>query len=423
MTEYVRVNVSSATSPAIYNVFGEREAEVQMLLPNNFVSNADRIREASMAVMKMILPLSAVPFNSVRLQPHPADAPPEVDVISTAQVGFVSGTFSINGEFHFRETVRDTRYYLVPESQYEMTNLVFRPKHAYEGEGIRLAAEEERYGEHEIQTLGEFITSLNMAITDNLVDNRVDRTYQPPVYSFEIETDNTVSLIFYPRYLPCPVPYTQPELLDMGAPLEMVEGHALTTDNTEQVFLVANSDLQSLLPSLPWIKTEIPSANYPHPAYLLDTTQANLSFHRDYVRTTYGLTNMAKLHFSGADVTSMTNISSFIVTMGGASFNQQVHPVNFSPTTASAAQTTTVPIIEVYYPLLQKPTDLTTDLLIIKEAFSNAAPIRINPSLLRERSITFKVWCILKDGRMREVLIPSSAVFAMQICFELSPLQ
>ena len=53
----------------------------------------------------------------------------------------------------------------------------------------------------------------------------------------------------------------------------------------------------------------------------------------------------------------------------------------------------------------------------------NAAPVKINPSLLRERSIKFKVWCVLKDGRMKEVVIPPTSVLSFQVCFELYPLQ
>ena len=428
MTEYVRVNVTSATSPPKYNIYGEKEAEVDLNLPANLVNSAEHVSRANLAVMKLFLPMAAIPHNSVRvivprpIIPGPTPSLPETtQVISTMRVGFATGMFNPDsGEFDFEpEPV-----FFRDADQMVTSQVTFIAKHSREGDGVRMAQMEMREGEHEISSISELVERVNEAIAENLADNRRDnmRDHAPRVY-LDVETDNSISMKVLPRSIYSACPCSQPPLVDDERPFKFYSDRICTSDYYDVFYLVGNEDFANMFPSLPWIKTHLSLPNYPNPAYLLDTTQAKVGIQSNYVEMEEATSSLLTLHFTGSDVTTLSNISSFIVTMNGASFNQQVYPINFQANTASAAQTTTVPIVEVYYPVFQNPSDLTTDLIVIKDAFSDAAPIAINPGLLKERTIKFKVWRVLKDGRMKEVVIPASSVFCMQLCFELFPLQ
>lgn len=124
-------------------------------------------------------------------------------------------------------------------------------------------------------------------------------------------------------------------------------------------------------------------------------------------------------HFTDSDAVTISSVRSICLTMTGGNFNQQVFPVNVTPSQLAAAQTTNIPILEVYYPVWSRPSDMTTDMIISRESFSNAAPIEISPYLLRERTLTFKLFYITSKGEKREMLIPDESPFTFQICFEL----
>ena len=430
--EYVRVNVSSATSPSRYNQFGEKIAEVEMELPANLVNNAGSVGRANMALMKMFLPMAAIPQNSVQIEvPLESSVPLQVELTSNLRVGFAPGNFSADtGEFRLNPL--HAFFQLNPMLQ--MTPLCFTARHGTRGQPIEYAKLERDAHEHELRTLNELIVSLNNALRTNLEDNQAEpddpEKFAPQIW-FEILSDNSIQINVLPIGSRPVLPPSNPDIVRSIHPIEYMTHYQLHPGRTDVAYIAANEQLANLFPSLPWLKTTVHGGGeFPEPCYLLDTTQANVSIQHNYCTIVRDPGDQEKMscdkisfHFPASDVMTLTNISSFIVTMNGVCFNQQVYPVNFSPVTAAAAQTGVVPILEVFYPVLSSPSEFTTDLIVIKDDFSNAAPVKINPSLLRERSIKFKVWCVLKDGRMKEVVIPSTSVLSFQVCFELYPLQ
>lgn len=436
--EYVRVNVSSATSPSRFNVYGDKIAEVEMLLPTNLISIADKVDVANMAIMKLFVPMAAVPQNSAPLPPLEEVEVITAEVPSKMKIGFICGGWNGNtGSFHI--TAHDA--YFNSPIDHDMTTVCFDAKHSHEtGEGERWGRYELSNGEHEISSINELLCAINIALQVNLEDYHGDHDSPIPQISFQVETDNTITLRCLPRGAHTVLPPSMPPVQVDDVPFIFKEGVGANKYHADNGWIVANEELRNMLPSLPWIKThiELPEGStviWPEFVYILDTREANVSITQNYCQIMIGsddggssskaLTphyiSLVSYHFVASDVMSLTNISSFVVTLDGASFNQQVYPVNFRPSTVSAIQTGTVPIIEVYYPILSTPAEFTTDLIVAKDAFSNAAPIKINPSLLKERSLKFKVWMILKDGRMKEVVIPANSVLQLQICFELFP--
>ena len=94
--EYVRVNVSSATSPSRSNVYADKIAEVEMLLPSNLISVADKVDTANMAIMKLFVPMAAVPQNSAPLLSLEEAEVITAEVPSKMKIGFICGGWNGN---------------------------------------------------------------------------------------------------------------------------------------------------------------------------------------------------------------------------------------------------------------------------------------------------------------------------------------
>lgn len=222
-----------------------------------------------------------------------------------------------------------------------------------------------------------------------------------------------------------------------------------------------NLSLKKMFPSLPWIKISkdmfysdairdtttssyVPIERQINPQlfidassrgngesdenlYILDTRQTSASVltthpYKVLLGSEYEVYKIPEfvLKFTASDAVSLSTINSILLTMNGVVFNQEVYPVNFTSQSASSAQTGTIPVIENYLPLITRPSDLTTNMIVSRTDFANAAPIKINPSLLKERSIKFKLHYVTKNGEMKEMLIPDDAPFTFQLCFGLT---
>ena len=121
--------------------------------------------------------------------------------------------------------------------------------------------------------------------------------------------------------------------------------------------------------------------------------------------------------FPDVDLTSIIDISSFVVQMSGVDLTQQTYPINIIQSSNSAALTTNVPIIEVYYPLWNTISDMSTNLIISKDVFTNAAPIVLNRNAMYERNFSIIISYITKSGKLKQVFIPPESNLSVQITF------
>lgn len=212
--------------------------------------------------------------------------------------------------------------------------------------------------------------------------------------------------------------------------------------------IVVNQCIKDLFPELPWRKVDnrllpeftvvggvasgksIPtwqSKNDGDPFfYVLDTVKADLHVKDDTIRTCTSLdpsdnnsmlSASAEYIFRGVNVLSTINISSFIVVLDGISLTQQTFPVDISPENTSSAQLSTIPIIENYYPVWNTISDLSTNMIIVKDAFTNAAPIILDRSAMYERNMRFSIYYITKQGKMHLLTIDPNSVLSIQICY------
>ena len=421
--EYYRVNVSTATSPPRYNEFGDKYAEVDMLLPSNLLPTFN-VRSARMALMKMEVSVAKVPFVVVDTPSNTGST-----FLTNCYIGFLPAHF-FNGRF-----VRNTTGFSTVQNWRRMNVSCSNLNQGNDELAIRIAREN---GTCEFQSIPDLCNWMSTYLTNVIPNDPKDRVLltvnEDNTFSLKCEFCNTHSLLYTPEYR-CPN-----DVIKNGASY-VVENTSLDEKyravDINFGYFVGNAALAHEFPSLPWVKIlpywsdgismfdGEPPVDY---LYVLDTKQSNYSFtlsenicrYDSGGETFWYRYPVYNYKFSTSDVVACSDISSVVLTMSGASFNQMVYPVNMSRTTLSAAQTTTVPILDVFYPFWEKPGDTKTDLIIVKENFSSAAPCNINPSLLRERSIKFKMYYITNSGEMREMFIPKDSNFSFQICFELN---
>lgn len=501
--EYFRVNVSTATSTPTYDeATGERKAEVDMLLPSNLINVADKVERAEMAVMKMKVPLALIPSAEIPIRPEVNYSPSAGFVQTTGVIGIYPAYITENNRNIVLYDSED-ELYPIKKSSIDVLPVYLTPQVKTKLAGGS-SMKEKKIGVHSFDSITEFLECLSRAL-NAAVENAIPKTnylYNGTLYNglplntcfqFLLNSDNTITLRAIMvtdsgRAETNPIPGNKPVrgcIIPEGGVQYLRKRSAQYPDDalavntvfytegyeTEQwisdegsfvskpahievsypqshpmrIFIACNRVIRDLLPCLPWIRKisdpTTDSSRYGDEFFLLDTTQAVVEYHQDYVMSKHlyvvGGTSVlpdgeldsvesfdhrycaVDFKFIESDAVSISQVSSIVLTMNGAAFNQQVYPINFDQSEMSSAQTTTVPIIDVYYPLCTRPSDWTTDMIVVKSDFTNAGPVTINPMMLKERSIKFKLYYITASGEMREMLIPSGSPFIFQLCFAL----
>lgn len=211
-------------------------------------------------------------------------------------------------------------------------------------------------------------------------------------------------------------------------------------DMTSMFNIVGNSALRDTLHFLPWIKVPIerikndPNLNplyfdvYDYNSekylYILDFGPCNVTVSEP--QTMIGLlTQTEGSEVYGYDITytwenipvvTMSPINSIVLLMNGMDVLSQIQPINFKQAGGSSL-TTVVPIIENYYSLATTLRDLHDELVISRDQFSSNAVIKVNPNSLKERTVSFKLGYITKDGSLHTLMINAQTVFSLQLTF------
>jgi len=431
-SEYVRVNVSSATAVQRDDGYGNVLAEVDMQLPSNLLNCADDIESARMAVMKLQVPLTQLPAVTIPVTGWHQNLVTGVYVVDLPLKALIIPYDIIHGE----RVTSDPCWVQYPAPVNFYTNTVYNETMG----GLNPGEYEFRRGYHEFPTMQKFMQLFSYFV-HSAINNSFD--FDNPNYRgnfkrvatprFQVHSDNTISLRITGVSTGNIVPYGYNN--GVAGNFLMLDDGYHTANTFHPYYIAANEQLRNTLPTLPWVRYPLPSwvnvADWDGTPYMyvLETSAvevtrevANFEFTRapPTTDTTLFKGTVLDFHFAESDAITNVDINSIVLCMNGVAFNQQVFPVNYSLATARQAQTGTIPIIEVYYPLWQRPSDKTGMLIIKNDTFSDAAPIKINPSLLRERNIKFKLMCITSRGVMKEVSIPKNLPFTFQIAFELT---
>lgn len=455
---YVRVNVSTATSIPEYDEEGDRKAEIDMMLPANLVSQVDGVKKAEMGVMKMSLPLGNLKGPTLQIT--------RADITDTHGLHvYVDGFVGIT-KWHFLQgnamsnTVADGDYckassinnagqyrFTIPSSLSKSYPYVTNP------DLIALARKMNETKEYQTRSLLEYLFILSEDLTSamtsmflsNYVSESAARSYCP-LFRFSVNSDNTISLFVYIRSAIFDYSFANSSA-SRSSPSYSMSKETYAENMTSigvrsaswkachELGLFVSKQYADALPTLPWTAVQnkgrqiiLPSTFPGDDAilYFLRTDQAAIFVHEGSYQfypseetPLFTCTKTIEYKFPFADATSLANLQCLALTMNGTTFNQQVYPVNMTATQMADAQTMSLPVIDVYYPLWKTPSDLNTNMIIVKENFTDSGPVTIDPSLLKERHIKFKIYCIMNDGKMKEFTIPKNASFSFQLCFAL----
>lgn len=433
-SEYFRVNVTSATTAQRDDGYGNVLAEVDMQLPSNLLNCADEVESARMAVMKLQVPLTQLPAVTVPVtgwRQHPLTSVYLVDL----PLKVLIVPYDI---IHGENSTSDACWNTAPRPVSFYVNTVYNETMG----GLNPGEYELRRGYHEFHSMQNFMqmfsdfvqTAANNSFDfDNINYHGNFKRVATP--NFQVLSDNTIRLRVTGVSTGNVVPYGYNNGTTGNSSFLMLDDGNHSPNTFHQYYIAVNEELRNSLPTLPWLRYPLPSwvdatdwDGTPY-MYVLETSAVqvtrevgNYEFTRPFPSSDPTVFKGTVLNYNFAESDAITNvdINSLVLCMNGVAFNQQVFPVNYSLATARQAQTGTIPIIEVYYPLWQRPSDKTGMLIIKNDTFSDAAPIKINPSLLRERNIKFKLMCITSRGVMKEVSIPKNLPFTFQIAFELT---
>ena len=309
---------------------------------------------------------------------------------------------------------------------------------------------------YNIKTLFDFVSSnlqeilnriLRMNVSSNAYDVLVSTEFTPK--------NNTVALSVVNRKDIGVIPWNSSYFAETGTSVTQIPSiwtsydlngvQTLTFSEARGFSIIGNRVLRDLLPSLPWIEidnSKLPAfrqggtngrgAQIPgwyeqtgeNEFYYLDFSQANLDLETEKVKIIdvnhwdeyYKATEFV-YNFVDVDLTSLINVSTFVVQMTGIDLTQQTYPINIVQSNNSSALTTQIPIIEVYYPVWQQISDMSTNLIVSKDIFTNAAPILLNHNAMYERNFSIIVGYITKSGKLKQLVIPPYSNLSVQITF------
>lgn len=472
-----RANFSNITTPKSSggrqeDSEGNEYATIPLQLPNNLISNQRRPRKVELQLTKMSIPIGRIPVSQIDIDTvvtRPYSGRILTQIVTKGVMTI--WPFRFDGYGNVRGDYTPLFYQAPggsPSSSFAWYTSALqidvngqRGTAAYD-EKIKTVSHEKVWNFESVDEVCQFLTKgIQLCIYTLL------RRYNP---------DNFPNRVFYPQFVPSGenialkmenrgsiytiLPVTNEVFETSLVPrtggtrtfARTVDANNSTTnvyDGSSYIYgfsIVVNRYVRDMLPALPWrivdnrTLTPFNSAtgegtqiarwadqNYGDPYfYVLDTTTAEFSVQEDQVRSAYNSTTGESLvtadvlySFNNFALISMVPVTSFIVTLEGIGMTQQVFPVNINVTSESAGTTTVVPIIETYYPLWETIKDTSTNLVVIKDQFSNAAPIVADASALFERNIRFSVYYIDTKGRMTMLKIPPNTVLSFQVCFSI----
>lgn len=475
---YYRANFSNVTTPSSSggrqtDDEGNELATIPIQLPSNLINSANPPKGVEMMLTKLDIPLGRIPAAIIPIEDVIVDSTDEAMITTMGRITVVPYMYSNVGKLEpSDEELRDIWYpeggtgefnwYIehlqVPiDAQFDTPN--------YKQIVTRMRTEKE----YHFRSIDNFLAILSEALQRALKyvleisrfqhpEFDVPGTYFFPKFiasrdSLSLEvTNNGCPLTVIPfnseffdatsgaePYIPSRVLFRQLDSAGDSAniefPNELIYGYSIAV----------NKYIRDMLPSLPWrevnndyltrirpdggryIGQGLPNwrwENFDDPImYILDTNSASLELFDDvtsyspFTEITCTQTTRIRYNFTGFNLLAIIPISSFVVTLDGISLTSQTMPVNLNSANEGAAQTTSIPIIENYYPLWQDITDLSCNLIVSKDAFTNAAPIVLDRGAMYERNFRFSVYYITKDGKMHILKIPPGTCLSLQLCY------
>lgn len=149
---------------------------------------------------------------------------------------------------------------------------------------------------------------------------------------------------------------------------------------------------------------------YWSPSYAKENLLSALNYAEKYLNVLYTWRNVPTILLSP--------VSSVVLLLDGIGVNPQILPVNMKQKQGSSL-TTSIPVIENYFPLVTSIRDLHDDLVISRDAFANTALFSIPANSITERTLRFRAGYITKDGQLFDLFISPTGTFSIQLTLAL----
>ena len=452
---YFRANFSTSTTPESSggkkrDAYGNISSRIPLQIPGNFVDPTRVPKRVEMMLTKLNIPLGALPIAEVPLDTISRFSATEMSIdtkgVMTMWPFLMRADGLIEGDYTTFGATCPLADWCVQKMIYPIQSFI--SSRSAINEKIRDLEATKMLKIFNVEDLMEFLTVNINDVFNGLVavDGVVDQKFQFAAVNSHlvVRALNEGAQTFYS-------PFSNLLTDAWGSRPFNAEGQVMTwrtnangvitgvSNPTPHCFsIVVNRYIRDIFSKLPWrevcnddlaANTKIPNWNETNDGdpyfYVLDTMTCDSSFidcGLNQVPSTY--TDMyhvrgIEFNFDGFNMISIVPIQSFVVMLTGVTITTQSFPINLNTGNASAALTTSVPIIEVYYPQWTSVSDLSTNILIVKDAFTNAAPFMVDATALTSRDIAFSVHYINNDGTMHELWIPPNTNLSLQICFSI----
>lgn len=403
MTEtYYRVNFSSATSQKkTYDKDGNRLAILDIQLPGPLLDPERKSANASVIMTKASIPLSMLPRASVTI-----DAILEKNGNTTAYTyySFYYGNYIYSK--HFYNVYGKALYSNGAVRQYDPFYLqyIYWGKHSFEVEQMLGKS-------YEYMNLQHLENDLNRVLADAAKAHSNTYKYSPIRIHFE---NNSIRLLFQ-QILALPEGTTA---------MTPWYGTDYDTTDNNHFCLCMSKEMATIFHNLPLID-----------AYDLYTEEMfdDVDFYRTWARYIldlegrvpdgYYTDNLGEgwyyFDFHFFNPISLSPFTSIVVYSQDMPMISQIHGFtseNNQGTTAT--QISTLPIIEVFYPLIAREEDFYDVLIISKDTVSDGGPAKVNTNALTQyRNFTFTVGYVTKDGALHTLKIPNNSNLSFQFTF------
>lgn len=417
--EYYRANFSSATSTyQTKDSDGNRLAVLDVQLPSSLLDPESEIQEASVMLTKASIPLNQIPKA-------------ELEVLGARQEG--SGTYTLVTDYSFclgnwffatRENGNcgDLTNRIFPKSDTATyPNTEIAGAYSYLSKTFKANSKEEalkKYSPLAYQNLTLLENDLNKTLETVVSDaTKVVRTYnnswQFPRVKLHFE-ENTLK-IYIER-----LNWNESDNNNMRP----LCGNSTYTNVHNYFSIFISHSLAELLHGLPLVNV----SSY----YDKFTSQQNLEYFRESGAYAIVLENLIPSYekddngkefevftFHFFNPLSLCPLSSIVIYSSNFPIEGQTHGIAAETgLTLGSAQTSSMYILDVFYPLLTSERDLEDVLIISKDAVTNTAPAKISPSALTfMHNITFNFGYITKKGYLRPIIIPPNANLSFQLTF------
>lgn len=462
--KYFRANFSTATTPESSggkktDADGNIAAKIPLQIPGNFVDPTRTPKGVEMMVTKLNIPLGCLPIASIPLDSVNRYSPNECVIFTKGVMtmwpflmrsdGLIEGDYDLFGATcPFEDWVVEKMAF--PIQSFVSAKSTFNEKlFAAEHSGI--------LSFYNIEDLMEYMTIALNATFNGLFADQYGVVQQQ--FMFTTENSHLVIRAVNEGAETFVAPFSK-QLMDVwGTRPFRSQGQVMTwiTNANGEIVgmsnpephcfsIVVNRYIRDLFSRLPWREVNNDELEGPTPGgykglripnwnetnfgdpyfYVLDTMTCDSRFYdgglihlTDSPAGQVHHVRGVEYDFDGCNMISVVPVQSFVVMLSGVTITTQSFPINLNVTNKSAALTAAVPIIEVYYPQWTKIDDLSTNIIIVKDAFTNAAPFTLDATALTAREITFSVHYINNDGSMHELWIPPNTNMSLQVCFSI----